>query len=132
MKKDESHNRVQITEAIRLAIKEKRQTMRYSFNKAASCIGVHWSTFRKWETGETTHYTRETEQRVMAFLEDEVLEDVPEARAELLLAKLIKRLRFVYRVIPNQYQFRYKFLDDMENLIDRMLETYSRRGSDLK
>ena len=128
MRTDELHHRVRITEEIRLAMREKRLQLGFSYNKAADRINVHWSTYRKWETGETPQYTLESEQRVKAFLQD----DIPTKKgptADEILTRLMRRQRAVFRMLPQDSELRGKFLDNLEVLVDKFLEIFSSQGA---
>jgi hypothetical protein len=128
MRTDELHHRVRITEEIRLAMREKRLQLGFSYTKAAERIDVHWSTYRKWETGETPQYTLEREQRVKAFLQD----DIPAKKgptADEILTKLMRRQRAVFRMLPQDSELRGKFLDNLEVLVDKFLEIFSSQGA---
>ena len=128
MKMDEMHNRVPITEETRKALRAKRLGFGLSYSGAAEHIGVHWSTYRKWETGETTQYTRAVEHRVQYFLN----EDKPsiaaideQERATRLMEKLISRFRYTYRLCRNQPRLTERLTARLETLIDDVLSIYS-------
>lgn len=128
MRTDELHHRVRITEEIRLTMREKRLQLGFSYNKAADRINVHWSTYRKWETGETPQYTLESEQRVKAFLQD----DIPTKKGptdDEILTKLMRRQRAVFRMLPQDSELREKFLDNLEVLVDKFLVCFSSQGA---
>ena len=67
-----SHRRVPISMEVRQALHAKRLGFGLSYSGAAELIGVHWSTYRKWEIGQTTIYTREIERHVKIFLEEQI------------------------------------------------------------
>lgn len=130
MKKEtaENHHRVPITEEVRQALREKRLGFGMSYTGAAEFIGVHWSTYRKWETGETTKYTREIERRVQCFLTEEkpsiaTLDDLE--KSSRLMDKLIHRLRNTYRLCQRQPRLQDRLAIRLEGLIDEILSIYS-------
>jgi transposase len=124
----ENHHRVLITEEIRKALREKRLGFGMSYTGAAEFIGVHWSTYRKWETGETTKYTREIERRVQCFLTEEkpsivTLDDLE--KSSRTMDKLIHRLRNTYRLCQRQPRLQERLAIRLEGLIDEVLSIYS-------
>ena len=130
MKKEmaESHHRVPITEEVRQALREKRLSFGMSYSGAGEFIGVHWSTYRKWETGETTQYTREIERRVQCFLTEEKpsLATLDEhEKASRMMDKLIHRLRNTYRLCQRQPRLQERLVVRLEGLIDEILSIYS-------
>ena len=130
MKKEmaESHHRVPITEEVRQALREKRLGFGMSYAGAGEFIGVHWSTYRKWETGETTQYTREIERRVQCFLTEEKpsLATLDEhEKASRMMDKLIHRLRNTYRLCQRQPRLQERLAVRLEGLIDEILSIYS-------
>ncbi len=130
MKKEmaESHHRVPITEEVRKALREKRLRFGMSNSGAGEFIGVHWSTYRKWETGETTQYTREIERRVQCFLTEEKpsLATLDEhEKASRMMDKLIHRLRNTYRLCQRQPRLQERLVVRLEGLIDEILSIYS-------
>ena len=130
MKKEmaESHHRVPITEEVRQALREMRLSFGMSYSGAGEFIGVHWSTYRKWETGETTQYTREIERRVQCFLTEEKpsLATLDEhEKASRMMDKLIHRLRNTYRLCQRQPRLQERLVVRLEGLIDEILSIYS-------
>ena len=124
-KKNENlHNRVPITDEIREALKEKREKMHYSYNDVAELLGVHWSTYRKWELQETTHYSGLMEQKVIAYLNDELHGQI-NAADMAALEKLVNRQKSVFRLLSDDLKMQMKFFTDMEKLIDKTLDKYS-------
>ena len=124
-KKNENlHNRVPITDEIREALKAKREKMHYSYNDVAELLGVHWSTYRNWELQLTTHYTGLTEQKVIAYLNDELHGQI-NAADMAALEKLVNRQKSVFRLLSNDLRMQMKFFTDMEKLIDKTLDKYS-------
>ena len=124
-KKNENlHNRVLITDEIREALKAKREKMHYSYNDVAELLGVHWSTYRNWELQLTTHYTGLTEQKVIAYLNDELHGQI-NAADMAALEKLENRQKSVFRLLSNDLKMQMKFFSDMEKLIDKTLDKYS-------
>ena len=124
-KKNENlHNRVPITDEIREALKAKREKMHYSYNDVAELLGVHWSTYRNWELQLTTHYTGLTEQKVIAYLNDELHGQI-NAADMAALEKLENRQKSVFRLLSNDLRMQMKFFTDMEKLIDKTLDKYS-------
>ena len=124
-KKNENlHNRVLITDESREALKAKREKMHYSYNDVAELLGVHWSTYRNWELQFTTHYTGLTEQKVIAYLNDELHGQI-NAADMAALEKLENRQKSVFRLLSNDLKMQMKFFSDMEKLIDKTLDKYS-------
>ena len=124
-KKNENlHNRVPITDEICEALKAKREKMHYSYNDVAELLGVHWSTYRKWELQETTHYSGLMEQKVIAYLNDE-LHGQFNAADMAALEKLVNRQKSVFRLLSDDLKMQMKFFTDMEKLIDKTLDKYS-------
>jgi transposase len=130
MKKEmaENHHRVPITEEVRKALREKRLGFGMSYTAAAEFIGVHWSTYRKWETGETTQYTREVERRVQCFLTEEkpsmaTLDE--HEKSSRMMEKLIHRLRNTYRLCQRQPRLQERLAIRLEGLIDDILSLSS-------
>ena len=124
-KKNENlHNRVLITDEIREALKAKREKMHYSYNDVAELLGVHWSTYRKWELQKTTHYSGLMEQKVIAYLNDDLHEQFNVADMAAL-EKLVNRQKSVFRLLSNDLRMQMKFFSDMEKLIDKTLDKYS-------
>ena len=124
-KKNENlHNRVPITDEIREALKEKREKMHYSYNDVAELLGVHWSTYRKWELQETIHYSGLMEQKVIAYLNDELHGQI-NAADMAALEKLVNRQKSVFRLLSNDLRMQINFFTDMEKLIDKTLDKYS-------
>ena len=100
-KKNENlHNRVLVTDDIREALKAKREKMHYSYNDVAELLGVHWSTYRNWELHETTHYSGLMEQKVIAYLNDELRGQI-NAADMAPLEKLVNRQKSVFRLLSN-------------------------------
>ena len=121
-------HRVPITEETRQSLHAKRLGLGFSYSKAAEYIGVHWSTYRKWETGETTQYTKEVERRVKQFLTEEKpsLATIDEhERATRLMEKLISRFRNTYRLCRNQPRLQERLTARLETLIDEVLNICS-------
>ena len=130
MKKEmvENHHRVPITEEVRQALREKRLGFGMSYAGAGEFIGVHWSTYRKWETGETTQYTREIERRVQCFLTEEKpsLATLDEhEKASRVMDKLIHRLRNTNRLCQRQPRLQERLAIRLEGLIDEILSLSS-------
>ncbi len=122
-----SHSRVTITDDIREALKAKRLRLGFSYAKVADCLGVHWSTYRKWEREETTQCTHLTLERMQIFLKDETLtESVKTVTPEHVMDKLMRRQRNLFRLISNDLKRREKFLTRLEALLDDTLEEWSR------
>ena len=124
----ENHHRVPITEEVRQALREKRLGFGMSYSGAAEFIGVHWSTYRKWETGETTQYTREIERRVQCFLTEEkpsmaTLDE--QEKSTRMMEKLINRLRYTHRLCQKQPRLQERLAVRLEGLIDEILGIYS-------
>ena len=124
----ENHHRVPITEEVRQALREKRMGFGMSYSGAAEFIGVHWSTYRKWETGETTQYTREIERRVQCFLTEEkpsmaTLDE--QEKSTRMMEKLIHRLRYTHRLCQKQPRLQERLAVRLEALIDEILGIYS-------
>ena len=122
----EEHNRVPITDEIREALKAKREKLHYSYNDVAELLGVHWSTYRKWELQSTTHYSGLMEQRVIAFLNDDLHGQANEADMAAL-EKLMNRQKSVFRLLSNDLKMQTKFFSHMEKLLDQTLDKYSIR-----
>ena len=123
-----SHHRVPITEEIRQALRTKRLGFGLSYSGAAELIGVHWSTYRKWETGETTKFTREIERRIKSFLNEEkpsitTLDALDNSSRKM--DKLIHRLRSTYRLCQKQPRLQDRLAFRLEGLIDEILSIYS-------
>ena len=123
-----SHRRVPITEETRKAMNAKRIGFGLSYTGAAELIGVHWSTYRKWEIGETSMCTREMERRILCFLE----EDKPmittldaDEHSSRLMDKLINRLRNTYRLCQKQPRLQDRLTVRLESLLDEILSIYS-------
>ena len=124
----ENHHRVPITEEVRQALREKRLGFGLSYSGAAEFIGVHWSTYRKWETGSTTQYTREIERRVQCFLTEEkpsmaTLDE--QEKSTRMMEKLIHRLRYTHRLCQKQPRLQERLAVRLEGLIDEILGIYS-------
>ena len=122
------HHRVEISEQIRQALHQKRTSLGLSYAGAAEYIGVHWSTYRKWEIGQTTQFTRTIERRVKRFLTEEITplsEPEPGENSERTLDKLIHRLRSTYRLCQKQPRLQERLTLRLENLIDETLSIYS-------
>ena len=127
LKKEHLHTtRVPITDEIREALKAKREKLHYSYNDVAELLGVHWSTYRKWELQSTTHYSGLMEQRVIAFLNDDLRGQANEADMATL-EKLMNRQKSVFRLLSNDLKMQTKFFSDMEKLLDQTLDKYSIR-----
>ena len=124
MKKENLHSRVPITNEILEALKAKREKMHYSYNDVAELLGVHWSTYRKWELQETTHYSGLMEQKVIAYLNDELRGQI-NAADMAALEKLINRQKSLFRLLVDDYKLQMKFFSDMEKLLDKTLDKYS-------
>jgi transcriptional regulator with XRE-family HTH domain len=124
MKKENLHSRVPITNEILEALKAKREKMHYSYNDVAELLGVHWSTYRKWELQETTHYSGLMEQRIKSYLNGDlpVHDNVADMAA---LEKLINRQKSLFRLLVDDYKLQMKFFSDMEKLLDKTLDKYS-------
>ena len=120
----EEHNRVPITDEIREALKAKREKLHYSYNDVAELLGVHWSTYRKWELQSTTHYSGLMEQRVIAFLNEDLRGQANEVDMAAL-EKLMNRQKSVFRLLSNDLKMQTKFFSDMEKLLDQTLDKYS-------
>ena len=123
-KNENLHNRVPITDEICEALKEKREKMHYSYNDVAELLGVHWSTYRKWELQETTHYSGLMEQKVIAYLNDDLHEQFNVADMAAL-EKLVNRQKSVFRLLSNDLRMQMNFFTNMEKLIDKTLDKYS-------
>ena len=123
-----SHHRVPISMEVRQALRTKRLGFGLSYSGAAELIGVHWSTYRKWEIGETTRYTREIERRVKFFLEEEkpmITTLDADEHSSRLMDKLITRLRNTYRLCQRQPRLQDRLLLRLESLLDEILSIYS-------
>ena len=123
-----SHQRVLIKEEVREALRKKRIGMGISYAGAAEYIGVHWSTFRKWETGQTTKFTREIERRIQRFLAEENPSKTTldaEENTSRMMDKLIHRLRSTYRLCQKQPRLQERLTLRLEGLIDEILNIYS-------
>ncbi len=128
MQDKEMHKRVPITEETRKTLRAKRLGLGFSYSAAAEYIGVHWSTCRKWETGETTQYTRAVEHRVQYFLNEEkpsIAAIDEQERATRLMEKLISRFRYTYRLCRNQPRLQERLNARLETLIDEVLNICS-------
>ena len=126
--KKKNHHRVMISEETRMAMQQKRISLGLSFAGVAQFIGVHWSTYRKWENGETSKFTREIERRVKHFLDSPkpTFEYVVEDEDDLhRLDKLIHRLRSIYRLCNQQNTLREKLTSRLEGILDEILSQYS-------
>ncbi|MBP5674266.1 MAG: helix-turn-helix domain-containing protein [Lentisphaeria bacterium] len=126
--KKRNHHRVVITEEMRNAMQEKRKSLGLSFAGVAQFIGVHWSTYRKWENGETTKFTREIERRVKHFLDSPkpVMEYITEEEDDgKRLERLIHRLRSIYRMCQKEETLREKLTTRLEHILDEILGMYS-------
>lgn len=123
------HQRVEITQEIRDALYQKRTALGMSYTMASEYIGVHWSTYRKWEIGKTSKFTRNVERRVMRFLEEDIpfnkMSSNPVESSSRTLEKLIHRLRSTYRLCQNQPSLQERLTLRLENLIDEMLNVFS-------
>ena len=126
IKKKNLRKRVPITDEIREALKAKREKLHYSYNDVAELLGVHWSTYRKWELQSTTHYSGLMEQRVIAFLNDDLHGQANEADMAAL-EKLMNRQKSVFRLLSNDLKMQTKFFSHMEKLLDQTLDKYSIR-----
>ena len=124
MKKENLHSRVPITNEILEALKAKREKMHYSYNDVAELLGVHWSTYRKWELQSTTHYSGLMEQRVIAYLNDDLHEQANVADMADL-ERLVNRQKSVFRLLSNDLKMQMKFFSNMEKLLDKTLDKYS-------
>ena len=123
-----SHHRVPISMEVRQALRTKRLGFGLSYSGAAELIGVHWSTYRKWEIGETTRYTREIERRVKFFLEEEkpmITTLDADEHSSRLLDKLITRLRNTYRLCQREPHLQARLTVRLEDLLDEILNIYS-------
>jgi hypothetical protein len=123
-----SHHRVPITAEVRQALRAKRLGFGLSYTGAAELIGVHWSTYRKWEIGQTTKYTREIERRIQCFLEEEkpmITTMEADERSAHIMDKLINRLRNTYRLCQKQPRLQDRLTVRLENLLDEILSIYS-------
>ena len=122
--KEHLHNRVPITDEIRKALKAKREKMHYTYNDVAELLGVHFTTYRLWEKQSTTHYTKLMEQRVIAYLNDDLHEQANVADMADL-ERLVNRQKSVFRLLSNDLKMQMKFFTDMEKLLDKTLDKYS-------
>lgn len=124
-----SHRRVPISMEVRQALHAKRLGFGLSYEGAAELIGVHWSTYRKWEIGETTNYTREIERRVKIFLEEEkpmITTLDADEHSSRLLDRLITRLRNTYRLCQRDPHLQDRLTVRLEDLLDEILNIYSK------
>ncbi|MBR5026589.1 MAG: hypothetical protein IKX48_16120 [Victivallales bacterium] len=124
-KKEHLQNRVPITDEIRKALKAKREKLHYLYNDVAELLGVHWATYRKWELQSTTHYSGLMEQRVIAYLNDDLSGQANDAADMEALEKLVNRQKSVFRLLSNDLKMQMKFFSDMEKLLDKTLDKYS-------
>ena len=124
-----SHRRVPISMEVRQALHATRLGFGLSYEGAAELIGGHWSTYRKWEIGETTNYTREIERRVKIFLEEEkpmITTLDADEHSSRLLDKLITRLRNTYRLCQRDPHLQDRLTVRLEDLLDEILNIYSK------
>ena len=63
------NKRVRITEEMRVALAEWRVSRKLSYARMALLLDVHWSTYRKWEKGETKWYTRQFDMNARKLIE---------------------------------------------------------------
>lgn len=122
------HRRVPISMDVRQALRAKRMGFGLSYSGAAELIGVHWSTYRKWEIGQTTMYTREIERRIQCFLNEEkpmITTLDADEHSSRLLDKLITRLRNTYRLCQRQPRLQDRLTVRLEDLLDEILNIYS-------
>ena len=123
-----SHRRVPISMEVRQALRTKRLGFGLSYTGAAELIGVHWSTYRKWEIGETSMYTREIERRIKCFLDEEkpmITTLDADEHSSRMLDKLINRLRNTFRLCQRQPRLQDRLTVRLENLLDEILDIYS-------
>ena len=84
-------------------------------------IGVH---IAKRKLQETTHYSGLMEQKVIAYLNDELRGQI-NATDMAALEKLVNRQKSVFRLLSNDLRMQMKFFTDMEKLLDKTLDKYS-------
>lgn len=63
-----SRHRYPISEQTRNRLRQKRFELNLSFERLGKLLAVHWSTARKWEMGETHHYSAIHHEKLQAFI----------------------------------------------------------------
>lgn len=63
-----SRHRYPLSAPTRQRLRQKRYDLNLSFERLGKLLSVHWSTVRKWETGETSHYSSSHHEKLQAFI----------------------------------------------------------------
>jgi hypothetical protein len=63
-----TRHRYPLSAQTRQRLRQKRYDLSLSFERLGKLLSVHWSTVRKWETGETSHYSAAHHEALQAFL----------------------------------------------------------------
>lgn len=111
------------TSEIRQRLREKRHELGLPFHVIAEFFDVNWSTFRKWETGETMHCTNV----MRPMLEDFINGDYDEALANLVRKPILtlasqppERVCQALETVANTYTLCAKYPTLAENLIRKV------------
>lgn len=63
-----SRHRYPLSAQTRQRLRQKRYDLNLSFERLGKLLSVHWSTARKWENGETSHYSSAHHEKLQAFI----------------------------------------------------------------
>ncbi|MGI5925471.1 MAG: hypothetical protein ACOX9E_16125 [Lentisphaeria bacterium] len=63
-----SRHRYPLSAQTRQRLRQKRYDLNLSFERLGRLLSVHWSTARKWENGETSHYSSAHHEKLQAFI----------------------------------------------------------------
>ena len=134
------NKRVRITEEMRVALAECRVSRKLSYARMALLLDVHWSTYRKWEKGETKWYTRQFDMNARKLIElgddNPLLEELKLDRdvttmdigveQEARLERLLRQSKSMWRICGRDFAARLKFLHNLEASLDDFMRIVSR------
>lgn len=130
-------SRVPISDVERRLLLEKRKREGLSLVCVAEILGVHWTTLRKWENGETSLISRSSSARLREFLSCEVVSGrsvqhsdsvdlSPADSSDSRLDVLIRRLTTLMKLCRGRQALRDRLLGEMERLVDDGLASLSK------
>lgn len=142
-----SRHRYPLSAQTRQRLRQKRYDLNLSFERLGELLSVHWSTVRKWETGETSHYSSAHHEKLQAFIAGDydhlftarrVIAPLPLPDDELptgddpnsqRLDSVLRRLAHLYQLAQPNSSLQSAIIRQLDDLSDSIL---ARLATDMK
>ena len=134
-----SRHRYPLSAPTRQRLRQKCYDLNLSFERLGKLLSVHWSTVRKWETGETSHYSSSHHEKLQAFVAGDYdhlftvrreISPLPLPAADLCsgddagsqrLDSVLRRIAHLYQLAQSNASLQTAIIRQLDDLTDGIL-----------